>query len=73
MRIIAIVEGHGEAAAVPILIRRIVGALLPGVVPDVPRPIRVKRQRVLKEGDLDRARENSPSFDKLWRDVMGLL
>ncbi|MBI5432025.1 MAG: DUF4276 family protein [Planctomycetes bacterium] len=56
-RLVAIVEGHGEVQAVPVLVRRIASAALPGVAVDVPRPIRVKRHRILKEGELERAIE----------------
>jgi hypothetical protein len=56
-RIVCIVEGHGEASAVPILVRRIAELVAPGVVPDVPKPIRVARHRLLKEGELERAVE----------------
>ena len=57
VKIVAIVEGHGEVQAVPILIRRIAEVVSPGVFPDVPRPIRVKRQRLLKDGELERSIE----------------
>ncbi len=53
--LVAIVEGHGEVQAVPILIRRIAEAVSPGVVPEVSRPMRVKRSGLLKEGELERA------------------
>ena len=52
--IIAIVEGYGEVQAVPILIRRIADAIVPGTVPQVPQPIRVPRNRLLKAGELER-------------------
>lgn len=52
--IIAIVEGQGEVSAVPFLIRRIAAAVEPSVVPQVPKPIRVKRHRFLKENELER-------------------
>lgn len=52
--IIAIVEGYGEVKAVPILIRRIADAIVPGTVTQVPQPIRVPRNRLLKEGELER-------------------
>lgn len=52
--IITIVEGHGEVSAVPILIRRIADATVPGSVLQVPKPIRVKRNRFLKENELER-------------------
>ena len=53
-RIIAIVEGDGEVEAVPLLIRRISSEVSPLTPLDVFRPIRVRRQQVLKEGELER-------------------
>lgn len=50
-------EGHGEVAAVPILIRRIANQVAPTVPLEVLRPIRIKRQRLLKAGELERAME----------------
>lgn len=63
--IVAIVEGPGEVDAIPILIRRIAAAALPSAAPHVPRPIRVKRDRFLKEHELERyvdlaARQSGP-------------
>ena len=63
--IVAIVEGPGEVDAIPILIRRIAATVLPGTVPQVRRPIRVKRDRFLKENELERyvdlaARQSGP-------------
>lgn len=52
--IVTIVEGPGEVSAVPILIRRIAGVVEPSLVPRVPKPIRVKRGRFLKENELER-------------------
>ena len=57
LRIVTLVEGHGEVAAVPNLLRRIAEAVTPGVALDLSRTIRVKRQRFLKEGELERAVE----------------
>lgn len=54
-RIVTLVEGHGDVAAVPILVRRIAEAVSPGAAIDVSRPIRVKRQRLLKMHELERA------------------
>jgi len=54
-RIATIVEGHGEVEAVPILLRRIAERVSPDLAPGLPRPIRVKRQRVTKTGELERA------------------
>ncbi len=55
--IVAIVEGHGEVEAVPVLLRRIAEESGRGEVLDVPRPIRVGRQRLLKVGELERTVE----------------
>ena len=52
--IITIVEGSGEVQAVPILIRRIAEVATPGLFPDVPKPIRVRRDRILKPGEIER-------------------
>ncbi len=57
LRIVTLVEGHGEVAAVPILLRRIAEVVAPGLTLDLSRTIRVKRQRFLKEGELERAVE----------------
>ena len=53
-KIVAIVEGDGEVEAVPLLIRRIGAEVSPLVSPEIPRPIRVRRNRILKEGELER-------------------
>ena len=53
-KIVTIVEGPGEVEAMPILIRRIAEVAAPEAVPHVPRPIRVKRDRFLKENELER-------------------
>jgi hypothetical protein len=54
--IIPIVEGHGEVEAVPILIRRIAHSL--GIFDTkVGKPIRCPRDKVVKEGELERALE----------------
>ena len=50
VRIAAIVEGHGECEAVPILIRRIAQTIDPGFVPKVLPPLRVPASRLMKEG-----------------------
>ena len=57
VKIGCIVEGHGEVAAVPILIRRVVESLYPELLVDTPRPIRVSRSQVVKAGELERAVE----------------
>jgi hypothetical protein len=57
VKIAAIVEGHGECEAVPILIRRIAQAIDPGFVPKVLPPLRVPASRLLKEGEMERSVE----------------
>ena len=57
VRIAAIVEGHGECEAVPILIRRIAQTIDPGFVPKVLSPLRVPASRLLKEGETERSVE----------------
>ncbi len=53
--IVPIVEGRGEVAATPILIRRIAEAVAPSVTVMVRPPIRVPRDRFLrKDGELER-------------------
>jgi hypothetical protein len=56
-RIIPIVEGHGEFAAAPILVRRIASIVAPDAPVEVLRPIRVPRNRLLRLGELERAVE----------------
>ena len=56
-RIAAIVEGHGEVEAVPILLRRIARSVSPNIVVDIPRPIRVGRYKIVRVGEVERAVE----------------
>ncbi len=55
VRIAAIVEGHGECDAIPVLIRRIALEIARDFVPCVLTPIRVPAARLVKEGELERA------------------
>jgi hypothetical protein len=55
IQIAAIVEGHGECEAVPILIRRIAQDIDPGFVPTVLPPLRVPVNKLLKEGEIERS------------------
>jgi len=57
VQIAAIVGGHGECEAVPILIRRIALTIDPGYEPHVLPPIRVPESRLVKTGELERAVE----------------
>ena len=52
-----VVEGHGEVAAAPILVRRIVGEVAPALHVVIPRPHRVPRGKLAKEHELKRAVE----------------
>ena len=54
VQISCIVEGYGEVEAVPILIRRIAETLYPELEIGTLRPIRVSRDKVVKEGELER-------------------
>lgn len=57
MTIASIVEGEGEVAAVPVLLRRLgLERTLPVVV-EAPEPVRVQRSKVVKAGELERAVE----------------
>jgi len=55
--ICSIVEGQGEIAAVPLLVRRLGAILRPNLDMNVLRPIRVPRNKVIKQGELERAIE----------------
>ena len=54
-RIATIVEGHGEVEAVPILLRRIAELVSPETALEIPRPIRIPRNKVVRAGELERA------------------
>ena len=56
VRIASIVEGRGEVAAVPILLHRIARAVSPYVLVTLP-PRRVQRNRIAKEGEVEKAVE----------------
>lgn len=57
MKIRCVVEGHGDVAALPILLRRIATELLGISHVDVRPPIRQPRQRLVKAGELEKAIE----------------
>ena len=53
VKIGCIVEGHGEVEAVPILIRRVASNLYPELGIDIPHPIRISRDKIVKEDQLE--------------------
>lgn len=53
MKLVAIVEGHGDEQAVPVLLRRILGERGRYDV-HVERPLRVPKTKLLQEGELER-------------------
>lgn len=55
--IVAIVEGHGEEEAVPLLLRRIAAAVAPTADIEILPPIRVERNRVVRPEELERVVE----------------
>jgi len=54
--IVPIVEGQSEVESVPLLLRRLIHGQAAFTI-EIRRPIRVKRQRVVKAGELERAVE----------------
>ena len=59
VRLAAIVEGHGEVEAVPILIRRIAGEFDPATVVNVDPVLRVPASCLRKNGELERQVERA--------------
>ena len=59
VRLSAIVSGHGEVEAVPVLIQRIARQVLPGAVVDLDPVLRVPEAHLLKEGELERQVERA--------------
>lgn len=57
MSIVCIVEGHGDVAAVPLLVRRVATECDPELLVEVPTPQRVPRTRITRPGELERAVE----------------
>ena len=57
MKLIAIVEGHGDAKAVPVLLRRVLYEKLQIYDIEVAPPIRISKNKLLKQGELERAVE----------------
>lgn len=57
IRLGCIVEGHGEVEAVPVVVRRIAERESPLDVVQIPAPIRISKDRLVKAGELERAVE----------------
>ncbi len=55
LRLGAVVEGHGEVRAVPVLLRRMLAEIRPGSAVRIPTPVRYPRSRLLRTGELERA------------------
>ena len=55
MKLIAIVEGHGDVQAVPVLLRRVLYEKLQIYDIEVAPPIRISKNKLLKQGELERA------------------
>jgi len=53
--IACIVEGHGETRALPLLIRRLAQEVAPAATVDVPSPLRIPKDRLLKQNEFERA------------------
>jgi hypothetical protein len=51
---LAIVEGHGDEAAVPVLLRRMVAAIDPTKFVDILQPFRVPRTKLVRPNELER-------------------
>lgn len=54
MTVVRVVEGHGDVQATPVLLRRIAQEALPDRYVEIQQPIRVKRNLVVKPGELER-------------------
>lgn len=67
--ILPIVEGHAEVQSVPLLLRRVLGRMNLQHA-EIARPFRVKRNRVTRPGELERAIEQSVRDRK---DIGGIL
>lgn len=53
-RLIAIVEGHGEVAAVPVLLRRMARQIAPEQTVVIAAPLRVSRSKIVKPQELEK-------------------
>lgn len=53
--LVPVVEGQSEERALGVLLRRLVAATTGGSTTEIARPFRVKRNKVVREGELERA------------------
>lgn len=82
MKLIAIVEGHGDVEAVRVLLRRVLQEKLQRYDVAVERSIRIPKGKLLKPGEIDQAAfasrinleqaQQCPSFDKFMREIRTL-
>ena len=56
IRLGCIVEGHGEVEAIPVVVRRIAEQESPLSIVQIPTPIRISKDRLVKTGELERNR-----------------
>lgn len=54
MRIQCVVEGYADSDAVPIVIRRIVNDIDPALTIEIPKPIRIPKNKLLKGEEFER-------------------
>jgi hypothetical protein len=57
LKLVCIVEGHGEVDAVPVLVRRLAQTMQPDLALQIEQPLRVPRNRLTKPRELERAVE----------------
>jgi hypothetical protein len=73
IRIAAIVEGHGDCEAVPILLRRIAYEFDPALRLKVEPILRIPSSRLLKEGELERSVELAARKLNGWGGILVLI
>ena len=57
IRLGCIVDGHGEVEAIPVVVRRIAEQESPLSIIQIPTPIRISKDRLVKTGELERTVE----------------
>lgn len=51
----SVVEGYAEVEALPVLVRRISDSTSPGLAVELPKPVRLKKGKLNRPGELERA------------------